>query len=417
MLRRRIVAVAVLIILIVILVNLIDVWSDYMWFASHNFGSVFWTLLLSQYGVGLPVFVVTFLFFLLNFLYARRNLPRLGLQGEDNRVIDLVQNPFRKLAASRVGLGLALVLSAFLALMMAIQAGSQWELVQRFFHATPFGQTDPVFGLDIGFYIFKLPFYELIQALLAATLWLALIFSGAFYFFLVSGEFAQGGWRHYSPVKLHLALLVAGLLVLQAWVYRLRAYLLLFNQHQAYWGAGYTDLHVMLPVLKIMIVLALAAAAAVFAGIVLGRVRPIAIALGALIIVSLLLGVLYPAFVQQFSVKPNEFDREQPYIARNLTATRAAYGLDKIQSLASLQEIGDMQPGQVNQAVLNQYQTTLTNLRLWDPRPLSQVYTQLQQLRQYYSFPDCGHRPLPVGVGLPPGDDLGAGTRSEQVAG
>ena len=377
-----------LIILIMILVNFIDAWSDYMWFASHNAGSVFWTLLLTHYGVGLPVFLVAFLFFLLNFWYARRNLPRLGLQGEDNRVIDLVQNPFRNLAASRVGFGLALILSAFLALMMAIQAGSQWELVQRFFHATPFGQTDPVFGLDVGFYIFKLPFYELIQALLATALWLALIFSGAFYFFLVSGEFLQGGWRHYSPVKLHLALLVAMLLVLQAWVYRLRAYLLLFNQHQAYWGAGYTDLHVMLPVLKIMIVLALAAAAAVFAGIVLGRLRPIAIGLGALIVASLLLGVIYPSFVQQFSVKPNEFDREQPYIARNLTATRAAYGLDKIQSLASLQEIGDMQPGQVNQAVLDQYKTTLTNLRLWDPRPLSQVYTQLQQLRQYYSFPD-----------------------------
>lgn len=385
---RRLVTVAVLIILIIILVTFINGWSDYMWFASHNYGSVFWTLLLTRYGVGLPVFLVAFLFFLLNFWYARRNLPQLGLLGRDNQVIDLVQNPFRMLAASRVGFGLMLVLSAFLALMMAIQAGSQWELVQRFFHATPFGQTDPVFGLDAGFYIFKLPFYELIQSLLATALWLALIFSGATYFFIVSGEFLQGGWRHYSPVKLHLALLVAMLLVLQAWVYRLRAYLLLFNQHQAYWGAGYTDLHVMLPVLKIMIVLALAAAAAVFVGIVLGRLRPIAIGLGVLIAASLLLGVIYPSFVQQFSVKPNEFDREQPYIARNLTATRAAYDLDKIQALPSLQEIGDLQPGQVNQAVLDNYKTTLTNLRLWDPRPLIQVYTQLQQLRQYYSFND-----------------------------
>ncbi len=385
---RRLVAVAVLIVLIVILVTFIDGWSDYMWFASHNSIGVFWTLLLTRYGVGIPIFLVAFFFFLLNFWYVRRNLPPLGLLGQDNQVIDLVQNPFRNLAASRVGFGLMLVLSAFLALMMAMQAGSQWQLVQRFFHATPFGQTDPVFGLDIGFYIFKLPFYELIQSLLAAVLWLALIFCGFTYFFLVSREFVQGGWRYYSPVKLHLALLVAGLLVLQAWVYRLRAYLLLFNQHQSYWGAGYTDLVVMLPVLKIMIVLALAAAVAVFIGIILGRLRPIAIGLGALIVASLLLGAIYPAFVQQFSVKPNEFDREQPYIARNLTATRTAYDLDKIQTMATLQAPGDLQPGQVNQAVLNNYQTTLTNLRLWDPRPLAQVYTQLQQLRQYYSFPD-----------------------------
>ena len=207
---RRLVAVAVLIVLIVILVTFIDGWSDYMWFASHNSIGVFWTLLLTRYGVGIPIFLVAFFFFLLNFWYVRRNLPPLGLLGQDNQVIDLVQNPFRNLAASRVGFGLMLVLSAFLALMMAMQAGSQWQLVQRFFHATPFGQTDPVFGLDIGFYIFKLPFYELIQSLLAAVLWLALIFCGFTYFFLVSREFVQGGWRYYSPVKLHLALLVAG---------------------------------------------------------------------------------------------------------------------------------------------------------------------------------------------------------------
>jgi uncharacterized membrane protein (UPF0182 family) len=378
----------VLLILIAILVSFINGWSDYMWFASHNYASVFWTLLLTQYGVGLPVFLVAFLFFLLNFWCLRRNLPRLGLLGQDNQVIDLVQNPLRKLAASWVGIGLMFVLSAVLALMMAVQAGSQWELVQRFLHATPFGQTDPVFGLDIGFYIFKLPFYELIQSLLAAALWLALIFSGAAYFFLFNREFVQGGWRRYSPVKLHLALLVAGLLVTQAWIYWLRTYLLLFNQHQSYWGAGYTDLIVMLPVLKIMTVLALAAAAMVFIGIVRGRLRPIATGLGALIVASLLLSVIYPALVQSFSVKPNEFDREQPYIERNLIATRAAYGLDKIQPLTSLEGTSNMQPGQVDQAVLDQYNTTLINLRLWDPRPLMQVYTQLQQLRQYYSFPD-----------------------------
>jgi len=385
--NRRLVTLAALIILIIILIIFINGWADYMWFASHNSVNVFWTLLLTRYGVGLPVFLIAFLFFLLNLWCVRSNLPRLNLQGDGN-VIDLMQNPFRKLAASQVGLALMLVVSAFLALMMAIQAGSQWELVQKFFHATSFGQTDPVFGLDIGFYIFKLPFYELIQGLLAAALWLALIFSGIAYFFLISREFVQGGWRYYSPVKLHLAMLVAGLLVLQAWIYRLRAFLLLFNQHQAYWGAGYTDIQVMLPVLKIMIVLALAAAAVVLVGVMLGRLRLIATSLGALIVASLLLGAIYPALVQQFSVVPNEFDREKPYIARNLTATRAAYDLDKVQALPSLQNMGNAVPGLVDQTVINQNQVELFNLRLWDTTPLLQVYTQLQQLRQYYSFTD-----------------------------
>jgi len=385
---RRVINAIVLVILIIIFINAVNIWADFMWFASHAYGSVFWTLLLTRYGVGLPVFLVALLFFLLNFGYARRNLPQLDLPGGDRRVIELVQSPFRQLAASRVGFIMLIVLSIFFALIMAAQAGSQWELIQKFLHATPFGQTDPVFGLDIGFFIFKLPFYELIQSLLSTALVLALIFSGLVYFFLASGEFIQGGWRHFSPVKLHLALLVTGLLVLQAWVYRLRTYQLLFNQHRAFWGAGYTDLHVMLPVLKIMIVLALAAAAVVFIGIILGRLRPIVLGLGALIVASLLLGVIYPWFVQKISVEPNEFSMEQPYLERNLTATRTAYDLDKIQMLSSLQEMGNMQPGQVNQAVIDQHKTTLTNLRLWDYRPLTQVYTQLQQLRRYYSFTD-----------------------------
>lgn len=387
----RLITLAVLVILIVILVQYIGVWSDYMWFASHSATGVFWTLLLTRYGVGILVFLAAFLFFLSNFWYARSRAlraPHLSMQGGDNQVIEVVRNPLHLLAASWIGLTVLLILSAILALVLAGQAGSQWELIQKFWHATPFGKTDPVFGLDIGFYIFKLPFYELIQSLLATALWLALIFSGAAYLVLASGEFLQGGWRRFSPAKLHLALLVAGLLVVQAWAYRLRGYLLLFDQHQAFWGAGYTDLHVRLPVLKIMIVLALAAAALALIGIVLRRLRPIAIGLGALIAASLLMGAIYPALVQQFSVKPNEFDRERPYLERNLTATRAAYDLDRVQALASLQEMGDMAPGHVDQAVLDQHQTTLANLRLWDHRPLAQVYTQLQQLRQYYSFPD-----------------------------
>lgn len=385
---RRIVTLAVLVFLIVILVEVISIWSDFMWFAFHAYGSVFWTLLLSSYGVGLPIFLIALLFFLLNFWYARRNLPQLSLQGGDNRVIELVQNPFRKLAASRVGFAMVLALSVFFALVLAGQAGSQWELVQRFLHATPFGQADPVFGLDIGFYIFKLPFYELIRSLLASALVLALIFSGLIYFFLASGEFIKGGWRHFSPVKLHLALLVAGLLVVQAWDYRLRTYLLLFDNHRSFWGAGYTDLHALLPALNVLSVLALAAAAVVFIGIILGRLRPIAFGLGTLLVASLVLGMIYPAFVQKFSVEPNEFDMERPYLERNMAATRNAYDLEKVNVLASLQEPNGKQPGQVDQAVLDQHKVTLTNLRLWDYKPLGQVYNQLQQLRRYYSFTD-----------------------------
>ncbi len=364
------------------------IWSEYMWFASLGYQGVFCTLFFTRYGVGLAVFALALLFFLVNFWFARRCLPQQQVRSVRNRVIELGESFARRFLFSRAGTWLGLGVSVLLALLLAGRAASQWELVQKFLHASPFGAADPVFGLDVGFYVFKLPFYELLRSLLSAALLLVFLLAGLAYLVLASGDFLRGGWRVFSPVKLHLGLLAAGLLVVKAWDYRLRAYELLLSPGGAFFGAGYTDLHARLPAFKILTVLSLLAALAVFVGILRGRLRPILVSTGILIAAVLLLEGGYPVLVQKFRVEPNEFSREQPYLEHHIAATRSAYGLDRVRREVFAPAASAPDARGPGQEVLAAYQDAIKNLRLWDYRPLGQVYNQLQQLRRYYRFQD-----------------------------
>ncbi len=381
--RARLFLIVVIVVALGILFSIAGIWADYMWFASLGYSGVFRTLFLTRFGVGLIAFLVAFLFFLLNFWYARRCLPEQRIHLVNSRFLELGENFVRRFLFSRTGTWLMLGFSALLAFLLAGQAGSRWELIQKFIHATPFGATDPIFGLDVGFYVFKLPFYELLGNLLAGALILVFICVGLTYFVFVSGEFLEGGWRVFSPVKLHLALIAAGLLVVKAWDYRLRAYELLLSPSGTFFGAGYTDIQARLPVLQILMVLALLAALIVFLGILRGRLRPILLSIGALVVAALLLGGAYPVLVQKFQVEPNEFSREKRYLEHNIAATRQAYGLDKVE-----RKTFNLESRTADRVELASYADTIANLRLWDYRPLGQVYNQLQQFRRYYRFGD-----------------------------
>lgn len=384
--KRRMLAILIIIIIIGVLAGLLSgmgIWTDYMWFASLGYQSTFWTLFLNRFGIGLAAFILSLLFFWFNFWYARRCLPRQRTYPEHTHVIEVGEDFIRRFYTSTIGTRLLLGFCILLALLLAAQASSQWEIVQKLIHATPFGQTDPIFGLDVGFYIFKLPFYELLHSLLTIAFILVLVFVGLVYFFLATNEFLGGRWQVFSPVKLHLALLTTGLLMTKAWGYHLSTYGLLLSRGGTFFGAGYTDVHARLPALNILMVLALAAAVIVFIETLRGHLRPIAISLGVLVGASAVIGGIYPVLVQKFQVEPNEFSREQPYLEYNVAATRYAYDLEKVRHTESL-----LKSGAANQLVLEKYRSTLANLRLWDYRPLGQVYSQMQQLRRYYRFVD-----------------------------
>lgn len=383
--RKRLVQVLVLILALALLGKVLGIWSNFMWFSSLGHNRVFWTLFLTRFAVGAVVFLVFFAFFQANFWYLRRSMPSYQVIDINTRVYEAFVGPVRRIFSSKAGKFLIGGLSALFALSFAVGISARWEVFQKFFYALPFGRPDPIMGKDAGFYIFKLPFYELLQSSLTSAVILMLVICGLVYFFLASSEFLKGGWRVFSPVKLHLASLIAGLLVLKAWDYYLSIYSLLTSGQGSFFGAGFTDVHARIPALKILAVIALVAALLVFISLLRGKVLPVATGVGMLVIASLLLGGLYPFAVQKFRVEPNEFSREKEYIEHNIDATRYAYGLEGVKPVSV---ITDDAEGEVGKEIVEKNQITLANIRLWDFRPIQQVYNQMQQLRRYYSFHD-----------------------------
>ncbi len=385
--RKRLVRLLFVVLALVLGDRALNVWADYEWFKSLGYQGVFWTLFSTRFVVGAAVFLVLFAFFQLNFRCLRRCLPPhrvYDLHG--GRILAAMVNPLHRLITSDAGKYLFTVLSVALSLIYAVSLGARFEVIQKFVYAVPFGRTDPIFGRDAAFYVFKLPFYELLQSSLASAFIVALFLCAFVYLLLASGEFLHGGWRFFSPVKLHLGSLIAGLLVLKAWDYHLSVYRLLVGGSGAFPGAGYTDIHARLPAYQILAVLAVLVAVLVFVGIFKGRVLPVAAGAAVLVAASLLLGTLYPAFVQKFQVEPNEFAREEPYIEYGLDATRFAFGLDDVRSVSTV--AAGAGAGGLDEETLEKSAGLLRNLRLWDFRPLQQVYNQLQQLRRYYVFAD-----------------------------
>jgi len=283
----------VLVLALIILSGVAGIWANYMWFDSLGYSSVFWTLNLTRFVVGIAVFIVFFAFFQLNFWYLLRSVPPYQVYNISNYPHAVFFERFRRAALSRLGKIFFNVLSALLALMIAINLSSQWEVFQKFVYALPFGRTDPVLGKDVGFYIFKLPFYELLQSSFTSALIITLFICGLAYFLLASSEFLRGGWRIFSPVKLHLAVLIAGLFVLKAWDYYLTMYSLLISSQGTFYGAGFTDVHARIPALKILAVIAVLTAVMVVISVIRSKVMPVAASIGVLLVASLLLVGLF----------------------------------------------------------------------------------------------------------------------------
>ncbi len=342
--------------------------AQWTWMESVGFSAVFWTRL----GVMAALFVggalLFYLIFAVNVIVARQLAP-FGLNDtpvqEVMRAFGMRVTPVVMLAGAAV------------ALFMGMIALAQWENVLLFLNQGPFDIADPVFGRDVGFYVFTLPIWSAVRA------WLLLALAVSFVAVLIVSGILWQGWRQSGRVVVHLALLGALMLLLAAWQYRIASYELLFNERGAFFGASFSDIRALLPGNSVMLFLSIAAAAAL---VVLALLRrgPVAMlsVVGVWFAVGLVATGVYPTLVQRFQVGPNELTLEEPYIAENIAYTRAAYALDEIGS-----ESYDARQ-QLTGAALLQEPDTLRNIRLWDYRPLLQTYNQVQALRQYYEFND-----------------------------
>jgi uncharacterized membrane protein (UPF0182 family) len=248
--------------------------------------------------------------------------------------------------------------------------------------SAPFGKVDPVYHRDISFYVFKLPFLHFVQGwLFSALVGITVLVAIAHY--LWGGIRLQATSERVTPqVKAHLSVLLGLIMLVKAWGYWLGRYDLLFSKRGVVEGASYTDIHAQKPALTALLIIAIICAIVFFVNIRFRGWAAPAIAIGLLALVAVVIGGIYPAAVQKFSVEPQEFQREAPYITADINATRTAFNLDAI-SRTAVSPSPDLTEGQVATNA-----PTIQNIRLWSPAILKKNYQSLQRIRSYYEFND-----------------------------
>ena len=378
--RWLIASLAVLAVLVLSLRGISTFWTDYLWFDSVGFGSVWTTLIWTRVILVLVATLVAAVLLYGNLVLADRLSPKMMVS--TGRPEEELIERFQEWVRPRIN-WLRLAVSGFFGLLIGLGAGAWWENWLLFRNAEAFGVTDPVFNNDISMYVFNIPFYRDLfswgfQFILITTLIVAALhyFNG--------GIQMQSNIREriHSGVKVHLSVLLAILVLLKAVAYWLDQFDLLYSDRGFVAGAAYTDVTAQLPALRLLIFISLFAAILLLVNIRFqGWILP-AVAVGLWAVTSLVVGFVIPEAVQRFSVEPNEINKELPYIERNIEFTRAAFGLDDIETRAF--EASD----DLDSAGIAANAPIIDNIRLWDPTVLLTTYRQLQELRPFYQFDD-----------------------------
>ncbi|MEA2447183.1 MAG: uncharacterized protein QOK47_820 [Actinomycetota bacterium] len=372
--RRRFIIIG-LIIAVLLSANFIAYfYTDLLWFKEVGFQSVLYKSLGTQFAVGAAVGVVVAVFIWLNLWFASRVAPAYELRREPIDQYRHLMTPY----LGWIRLAAAVVFGFFAGAI----ASSQWQTFLLWANRVDFGVKDPQFHKDIGFYVFSLPFFNAVVNQLWSKLFLALVIALAANYFY--GSFRpQRGLRGVTPAALaHISVLLGLLALVKAGQYYLGAYGLNFSPRGVVTGASYTDVNAQLPALRLLTIISVVSAGLFLVNIRVRRVYLPAAAVGIWILTAVLAGGVWPAAVQRFSVEPQEFQREQPYIERNISSTNAAYGLTDVE-VRTFPANADLSTDAVraNEGLLQ-------NVRLWDPAVLQTAYSQLQAIRTYYTFPD-----------------------------
>ena len=368
---NRLILLSILVLLFLFsLGSIASFYTDFLWFDHLGFRDMFVKRLTIRVVVFALTFVVAVAVLLGNWLLARRRAA--------SETTPLTTNALRSDGMRTIIIGAALLL----AFLFASAAAGQWEELLLLRNAQGFGVADPIFGRDVGFYVFQLPVYEFFQGWLLTLLFLTALGLLPIYAGSNLLEIQRGAWRPLQSggLRRHLAALLGVLALVWAGGYALDVYRLLFSNRGVAYGASYVDLSAGLWALRLQAAFALLTALALFYNVVRPNVR-LPLLTGALWLVSgFFVGGALPGLLQRYVVEPNELSLETPYIEHNITFTRAAFGLDRIESIP-FGTVENLSPSD-----LLENEDVLRNVRLWDYRPLQQTYQQLQGLRPYYAI-------------------------------
>jgi hypothetical protein len=375
--KRVLLTLVGLAVLAILWFQFVGIYVDWLWFGEVGFREVFTTQAISR----IILFLIAALLgggLLFGALYmAYKSRP---VFVPTNEVDPLA--PYRTIVTTRPK-AFAFGISGVVALICGLSAQSDWTVVQLWLNGQDFGTVDPQFQLDVGFYVFTLPMIQLILGWLFVIIAICFIAVAVVQYLFGGIRISGPGRKITSQATLQLSLLVAAFVLLKAVQYWYDRYELLFsNRGGTFTGASYTDINAVLPAKLILMLIAFICAIGFVVGAFTRSIKLPAIALGLLVLSSVLIGGVWPLVLQQVVVNPNGINREPEYIARNIDATRTAYQI-RDQQIDYQEYAGTGDPV----AIVND-QDTVPNARLLDPNVLSPTFTQQQQLRNFYGFPD-----------------------------
>lgn len=350
----------------------ISAFVDYYFFESLNFAPVFWTYFSTQYMIRALFFLMFLLFGGLNLYLAYRLTP------SSPAVISLPQMAI-PMRAGRWILALVLVVMAW---TISAYPAQHWLDVLMYVNQSPFDRTDPIFGRDVAFYVFSLPFFEMLRNFFMAVLFITAFLTAGAYFAGRAIAFTPRAVVLLPSVKRHALVLLAIFFVIQIFSYWLGRFELLFSPEGLVYGMTYVDEKIRVPGYTIRMIVCLVGLALVVYGLIRHSFTAPLAGLGLLVLAGVVFGSLLPAAIQRFSVDPNELERERAYLDHHITFTREAYRLHDIVE----------KPYPVDYSLtredLKKNRLTIENIPLWDYRPLLETYTQIQAIRPYYDFND-----------------------------
>lgn len=368
-----------LIVLLFTLRSIATFWTDFLWFDALDLTSVWTTLIFTRVWLVIGASVIAAALIWVNLWLAGRLSPPMpaAAGSPDEELLERWQDWIRPRE-----LLVRVLLAVGLGLLLGLGASLWWEDFLLFRFGPDFGVVDPIFSNDVGLYVFKLPFYRALFGWVF-QLFVVIALVVAVVHYLNGGIQVQQPQRRVSPgVKVHLSVIFAVLALLKAGGYWLDRWELLYSRRGQVVGASFTDVNAQVPALNLLILISIVAAVILLVNLWFrGWTLPL-VALGLWLFTSIVVGGLYPAFVQRFQVVPDEVNKEVEFVAHNIEFTRMAYGLGDVE-VRNFAASSDL-----DVAALEANQPTIDNIRLWDPSVLQTTYRELQEIRTFYGIED-----------------------------
>ncbi|MEU3600097.1 UPF0182 family protein [Streptomyces sp. NPDC006798] len=380
--RTLLMTLGVLAVLAMAFVMFAGFWTDWLWYRSVEYSSVFTTTLWTKIGLfavfGLLMAVVVGV----NIWLAHRLRPPLSAMSLEQQSLDRYRMgiaPYKK--------WVLLGITALVGLIAGASATGQWKTWLQWVHGVPFGQKDPQFKLDVAFYAFDLPWYRFLLGFGFAAVVLSLIAAALTHYLYGGLRVTSPGARATAAATGHLSVLLGVFVSLKAVAYWLDRYGLAvkssdFKATGNWTGLRYVDANAYLPAKTILFCIAVICAVLFFATLWRRTWQLPVIGFGLMVLSAILIGGLYPAIVQKFQVQPNEQAKEAPYIQKNIDATRKAYGIDQAKPE---DYAGRADPKR--RAEQREDANSAASYRVVDSNVVSPAFQQLQQERRYYQFP------------------------------